>query len=102
MCGLSEDEFKKMDVRKYNCYMEAYIRRRELAMQDQAAVGHQLCGRTADAVWGNNDRFNKPIKARLRPETRYDKLADSCNEMNLKKEDVLKRLRKELSKNGKR
>lgn len=50
-----------LDIRKFNGYVEGYISRREISMNDAKNVGHLVAGKIASAVWGSKD-FKKPIK----------------------------------------
>lgn len=50
-----------MDIRKFNNYVDGFISRREIAMNDEKDVGHVVASKIAQAVWGDKE-FKKPIK----------------------------------------
>lgn len=59
--GVSYGDLLDMDIRKFNCFVEGYINRREVAMNDMKTVGHLVAGKIAAAVWSDKS-FKKPIK----------------------------------------
>lgn len=59
--GITYSELLDLDIRKFNCLVDGYQKRRETNMNDQLAVGHRIAGKIAQAVWGSKG-FSKPIK----------------------------------------
>ena len=50
-----------MDIRKFNNYVDGFVTRREIKMNDSKDVGHAIAAKIAQAVWGDK-QFTKPIK----------------------------------------
>lgn len=97
MCGATREQFLKMDYRCYNDMLEGYIDAREQRINDGLNVGHRVARKISEAVWSNKD-YNKPIEhIRLRGKTIFDKQAECSNELGIRREDAINRLRKELS-----
>lgn len=59
--GISYSELLDLDIRKFNCYIDGYLSKRETYMNDIKLVGHMVAGKVAAAVWGDKS-FKKPIK----------------------------------------
>lgn len=59
--GISYSDWLEMDIREFNQYIDGFITRREIKMNDDKDVGHLVAGKIAAAVWGDKS-FKKPIK----------------------------------------
>lgn len=99
--GLSYSDFLKMDIRQYNNYVEGYVDRREINLNDNQSLIKTQASQIALAVWGNK-KFNKPLKEiKLRGESRAAKIARALNTLGVTKEGLKHYLkRKGLIKDG--
>lgn len=59
--GIQYNELLDLDIRKFNSYVDGYIKRRETRINDDLLVGHLIAGKISQAVWGSKS-FKKPIK----------------------------------------
>ena len=101
MMGLSYSDLLKMDIRQFNNYIEGFVDRRELAMNDEQSLIKISAMQIAMAVWGNK-KFNKPLKQiKLRGESRAAKLAQALNSLGVTKDGLDAYMkRKGLAKDG--
>lgn len=67
-----------MDIRKFNNYVDGFISRREIKMNDEKDVGHVVASKIAQAVWGDKE-FKKPIKEFKLTSDDEDNTAESRN-----------------------
>lgn len=58
---MSINDLMSMDKRRLDALVKGYTMRREQVMNDNAAVGHTIAGKIAEAVWGSK-KFSRPIK----------------------------------------
>ena len=58
--GITYSELLDLDIRKFNCLVDGFSKRRETNMNDQLIIGHRIAGKIAQAVWGSKE-FRKPI-----------------------------------------
>lgn len=76
--GIAYNELLDMDIRTFNNYVDGFITRREIRMNDSKDVGHAIAAKIAQAVWGDK-QFVKPIKEfKLHENTEVD-IAESRN-----------------------
>lgn len=66
-----------MDIRMFNSYVDGFITRREIKMNDEKDVGHVVASKIAQAVWGDKE-FRKPIKE-FKLTSEEDNVAESRN-----------------------
>lgn len=59
--GITYSELLDLDIRKFNCLVDGFQKRRETNMNDQLQIGHRVAAKIAQAVWGNK-KFKEPIK----------------------------------------
>ena len=59
--GISYTELLDLDIRKFNCFVDGYMKKRETWLNDSLAIGHRVSAKIAQAVWGSKD-FKKEIK----------------------------------------
>lgn len=93
-----------MDIRQFNNYVEGFVDRREIGMNDDLPLIKILASQISLAVWGSK-KFNKPIKhIKLRGESRAAKIAQGLNATGMKKKDLdaymKKRMKRRIKKDG--
>lgn len=59
--GIGYSDLLLLDIRKYNCFIEGYITRRETVMNDMKLVGHLVAGKVGASLVDGKE-FSKPIK----------------------------------------
>lgn len=74
-----------MDIREYNNYIEGFIIRREMKINDLQNIGHKVAGKTAQAIWGDKS-FKRTI-----PDVKLREEDDSVESRNRKVLEALKK-----------
>ena len=99
--GLSYNDFLDMDIRQFNNYVEGFVDRRELKMNDHIPLIKILASQTSLAVWGSK-KFSKAIKPiKLRGESRAAKIAQGLNALGMKLKDLDAYMKRRMKNGGK-
>ena len=102
MIGLSYSDFLRMDLRQFNNYIEGFVDRREVKINDNKALIKLIASNIAMAVWGNK-KFNKSIPdIKLRGESRAAKIANALNALGVTKDGLESFMRRKELKDAKR